>query len=162
MTDSRAWFLTKQILAAIQARYATDAVPLPARQFVTAGLVIYDAEQLSVTLIRQFGIDDNGAEGDHVQRCLVWRGAEYEIMLLRCAPTVDMMANGEIRAPSAVDYEAYGALVSGDAARIVQSLLDALDADWFGMGPVLTLESWNATNEADLGGGVMRMKLSLV
>lgn len=161
MTDvSRPWDLCVAVLAAIQTEFTTRARPLPPRQFATTGVVIYDAEQLSVTLIRLFGME--GGEAEYVQQCTVWRGAEFEVMLLRCAPTVQQMVDGSVRAPTAAQQSTYGELVATDAQVITLGLLAGFRAGSFGLGPTLTLGSWSATNEADLGGGALRFKLSLV
>lgn len=163
----RPWDLTQAVLAAVQAEFAlavvdTPDVALPARQFCTTGVVVYDAEQLSVTLIRMYGQSgDDGAETDEPTRCLAWRGAEFEILLLRCAPQIDVLISGEVRAPSAEAYSSFGELVAGDAMRVTRGLLRAYRAETFGVGPVMSLGKWESVGEGDLGGGALRVRIML-
>jgi len=164
---SRAWDLTELVLGAVQAEFALAEVALPARQFATSGIVIYDTEQLSVSLLSMGGADLDGGQGTAgeeagPQRCVSWRGIELEVMLLRCAPTVDVMVSGELRAPDADEQAASGQLIAKDASIITSGLLRAHQADTFGMGPTMSLQRWDAVGDADLTGGAMRLRLGLI
>ncbi len=166
-TYSRPWDMTLAVLAAVQAEFTLAAVALPDRQFATSGMVIYDAEQLSVSLVRMSGAELHGEMGpagtsQYPQYATSWRAADFEVMLLRCAPLIDVLVSGELRAPSIADQAAHGQAVAQDAQVITQGLLRAWGTDNFGPGPNIALGAWQAVGESDLTGGMMTVRIGLV
>lgn len=155
------------VLAAVVAEFALAAVDLPDRRYYTSGNVYYDAEQLSVTFVRSVNaneVDGKGTASQHndVLRSLVWRVGEFEIMLLRCAPQIEVLMNGEVRAPKVSVQESYGVAAMADSEIIQAGLRRAARAGSFGEGPILVIGDYSMVGEGDLGGGALRCFVSLV
>lgn len=156
------------ILAAVQAEFVLAGVALPPRQYYTAGNVYYDAEQLSVAFVRTGSADQNSGTGagggsNDVFRSLAWRVVEVEIMLLRCAPQIEVLASGGIRAPALAIQQLYGQTVAHDAEIIQSGLRRAANAGSFGVGEVLVIGDFQTVGpDGDLGGGTLRATVSLV
>ena len=159
--------LADALLAAVIAEFELAEVELPARRFVTTGTVFYDTEQLSVTLARMHGVDTEGGgapagQSSDALRCLVWTAAEFEVMLLRCAPTFETFVTGTIAVPSVDVVRDHGRRIARDAAIMQRGIVRAYRADAFGMGPTAALTGWEAVGEADFAGGALRVTLGLV
>lgn len=157
--------LAEAVLAAVVDEFATAEIDLPARRFTTAGVVYYDAEQLSVSLIRMLGVDPEGglaAESSEPLRCLNWLAAQFEVMLLRCAPSIVTLPNGTVRAPTAEAMQQHGGQLGRDMMITTRGIVNAYRADAFGAGPTLVFNGWDPVGEADLTGGALRVTIGLV
>ena len=165
MAYDRVNALAAAVLAAVVAEFDLAEVDLPARRFTTAGLVYYDAEQLSVSLIRMIGVDPDGGlgtESGEPLRCLHWPAAQFEVMLLRCAPGIVTLPNGSVRAPDPAAMQAHGARLGEDLMIATRGIVRGYRADAFGAGPTLVFNGWDPVGEADLTGGALRVTVGLV
>lgn len=81
--------LGAQVLAVIEAAYATAGVDLPDRRYVTAGAVAYDCEQLVVSLTRMYpGIAFLEDPAAPVLKATLLRSVTFAVHLVRCIPTL--------------------------------------------------------------------------
>lgn len=157
--------LAAAVLAAVVDEFDLAEVVLPERRFTTAGVVYYDAEQLSVSLIRMIGVDPDGglaSETGEPLRCLNWLAAQFEVMLLRCAPGIITLPNGTVRAPSSADMQSHGNQLGQDMMIATRGIVRAYRADAFGAGPTMVFNGWDPVGEADLTGGALRVTIGLV
>lgn len=169
---TKAATVAQQVLDAIIAEYATAAVALPDRRFWTSGAVFYDAEQLSVTMIRytnasQFTNEGAAGSDREVIRpagpgSLLWRVYWFEAMIIRCAPTIVTMSNGGVRAPTPEVQQAFGQVALRDAEIIQLAIHHAAVNEVFGIGPIVNLGEWDAVGEGDLAGGLLHFQISMV
>lgn len=165
MVSERPWVLAKALLQAVEDGFAQRNVELPARRFVSNGLVALDDELLAVSVLGLYGIPNEGpmsAEAVRPINCLSWRGGQFEIALLRCAPGGAQDAVGYMP-PTPIQLEASARDVLRDASLITQSVLDAYQSDAFGMGANLALERWTSLGpDGSLVGGRLLLRIGLV
>lgn len=163
---SRPWDLANLVLAAIVAEFALADVELPGVQFVSNGDVPQDDELLAVALNRMYGVSMSAgvpAEEVAAQRCTMWRAAQYEIVLVRCAPVIeDHPIAGNPRARYNLVEES-ARQVMYDGMIVTRGILRAYRAETFGLGPNLAFEDWAALEPTGgIVGGRLLVRIGLV
>lgn len=153
-------------MTAVVDGYASAGVDLPPRRFVSNGETAHDMEQLTVSFLRSYGVPPLGtpaSESIEITQCLMWRAAQFEVRLLRCAPVGVARADGTFNPPSVASMEANAEEVMADERLITSCVLDAYRADAFGIGPNLALEDWAWLGpEGGLVGGRLRLRIGLI
>lgn len=136
------------------------ALALPARQYVNAGDVIWDCEQLVVSVERTFGeVGDVTVEQfDSHTATMAVRAVTLAIWLIRCVP--DLNEQGP---PPAIDIELAAAATLADADAITGILAARTRLhEWAGCESA-ALENWQAQGPmGGFGGGVLRARVGLV
>lgn len=166
MPNERPWQLAKAILTAIEDGYAAEAVELPARRFVSDRRPAFVDELVSVHLVRMYGVA--AASGPALEqldtlRCTNWRAAQFEVCLIRCAPSSEPLRDGSLRPPKVDALEASARAVMLDAMLVTDSIVAAYRRDEFGIGPNLALDSWvNLDADGLFVGGRLNVRIGLV
>lgn len=125
---SRLYDLARTVLDSVIDRWDGDAEPLPEKQYVSNGLVIWDScEQLAVEVERTYGIDGNVAneviDGSGVP-AMAMRAVTCVVWVIRCV--TDMDAEGEtIIIPTAEEIEADAMRLLADPTAVVNALVAA-------------------------------------
>lgn len=152
----RSFNAAQALLDAVVAHYATVAVDLPERQYVTDGTPAWDCEQLTVQMERTFnGLPDQPTVAP--LDCLLVRTAIFVIELVRCIPVVeDELGNAVV--PAADEISASARRILGDQALIVNAVVGAQRAGELAGCRGLTIVDWeNAEPQGGLGGGRQRI-----
>jgi len=155
----------RAVLATIEQYYADSEIELPDRREVAAGVVPYDCEQLSVSLIGHYNIGRaSGAPGSTVEimvEGLSWYGSLMEVVLVRCAPIISQDGSGIVM-PTVAEIEDYGERIGRDALMLPDALYWGWQEGRFGEQPGMALEDWTAVGPlGDLGGGSLRVRLDV-
>lgn len=165
----KAWDLANVVLGAVVDEFSLAAaaepanrdIPLPGLRYISNGDIPADCELLAVALNRMHGVSmTQGFPTEEIaaQRCVVWRAVAFEIVLMRCGPTMDDQG--------IVDYNLVaqsGHQVMRDGMIITRGILRAHRADAFGVGPVLAFEDWaSIVSEGGLVGGRLLVRVGLV
>lgn len=120
--------LAAEVLAAIVAAYADEAIDLPARQYVADGPPAYDCEQVVVALVRLYpGLPFLENPSAPVLQATLLRTVTLAVHVVRCIPTVSDRG----KAPSAAVLGASGVRVLTDAYMVPTSLVRAWHAGTF-------------------------------
>ena len=161
----RLFTLARSFLDQIVAGWPGDAEPLPDRQYVSNGLVVWDCcEQLAVQVERTYGI-----EGDVTGETVITKGvgfamraATVAITLLRFQP--DLADEGDsVVIPSAQEIEDGAAVLLGDATALLNVIVAAQKAGDLVNCDSLAFEDWNSQGpEAGIGGGILRVRAALL
>lgn len=118
--DDRIADLADAMLAAVVDRYAASGVPLPDRQYVHAGEVAYDCEQLVVSLEVIYpglpGAEDVTAPPRSVG--IFAATARLGVHLVRCVPK----PSNQGKAPSADALQTAGRALLIDSREVLKSL----------------------------------------
>lgn len=155
--------LARASLDAIVGRWDSDAEPLPDKQYVSNGLVIWDeCEQLAVEVERT-----NGTLGDLSQPIIdqtpltAMRFVTLAVWLIRCVH--DLQVEGEnVTLPSADEMEADAQILLADPTAILNALVAARKAGDLGACGGLAFDEWTAQGpDGGLAGGVLRVRLAL-
>lgn len=163
---SRIFDVAKTALDLLVADWPVDgSVPaLPKRQYVNWGAVIWDCEQLVVSIERTFGIaGDVTQEGFFNDYGLVsLRAVTLAVWHVRCMPDIDSAGN-EIVIPKPADIEA-ASLAIAAASDVVVPILSVAQREHRFVGcESLAFENMTATGqEGGFGGSVTRVRCGLV
>lgn len=140
--------------------YAAAAVELPDRRYVTAGDVVADCPQVTVTWAgypATTGDIASEATSGHIGNA--FKSTIYEVAVLRCAPALDGTAENPVL-PTAAQFQEYGQVVMRDAEMLEDAIREAHANGVYGEGPFLVLESALPLGPtADLGGLSMRFRV---
>ena len=149
-----------RIFDACVAAFASAAVDLPSRRYTTAGDILWDNEQFTVTFVSLFrhGGSIGSPLTDPVQ-CDLFTAAVFEIMLLRCAPHI---TDQSAVLPPPAEFEAYGDRLLSDIDIVINAIYTAWSVGDFGVGPMLAFETAETIGpEGELGGFTMRVRVGI-
>lgn len=165
---SRTYDAASEILDTLVADWPTDpdvASPLPTgRQYVNWGNVIWDCEQLVVTIERTFGhLGDVSAEQIDVQPLtMAVRAVTIGVWIIRCVPDID--ASGEriiLPTPHALDDSAK--LLAADTDVVLAILAKAQRKNQLLACGSVGFENAIAQGpEGGFSGGVTRLRVGLL
>lgn len=151
-------------LAGVIAEYQAANIAPPSVSYVSTGDVAHDGEQLTVSVVRMFGVDPDGgfpSEGTGPLMCTWWRGVEVAVTHLRCAPTGKVVA-GNVLTPEVTEHQKSAEQVLRDAIVCTRGLVRAYRDGSFGEGYSFTLSDWTAISaEGGLIGGLARARVGL-
>lgn len=154
---------------AVVAYYTAQAETLPDRRYVANGLPAFDLtdegdcdEQFTVFVENTYGIsgpplleDPNAQLGDAGH---AMRAATVALTIVRCVPTID--DSGSI--PTVAEEEASAEQIYADAVLMLNALIVAERAgDLAGCGSVTFLRWTNENAQGGVGGGTLRVAISL-
>lgn len=146
-------------LDAIVDAYAAEQPPaaLPDRQYVHAGQVAYDCEQVVVTVERGFfGLAHQ--EQVEVVDCLLMRSAVIAAHVVRCVPVTEEGGDP----PPAADLDAAALELTGDTIRVTNALSAAHRAGNLGACKSLAFEGIDIVGpEGGLAAAVVRFRVGL-
>lgn len=159
---SRIFAIADACLDAVVAHYIAAGVSLPARQYVANGLPSFDCEQITVFVENTYGIQGSPlAENPAAQlrdAGHAMRAAVFAITIVRCVPVLD----DEGDPPSPADESASAAEIYADATLCLNALVAAEVAGGLpGCGSVAFLQWRNENAQGGLGGGTLRVAVSL-
>lgn len=162
----RIYVMADAALAAIVDHWPAEAELLPEKQYVSAGMVIWDA-------CEQFAVEVEGtagAEADIATQTLIQNSAQagwamryvrLAIWIIRCVH--DLSVTGEVaRVPTGEEIDADAQKILGDAQATLNALVAAVRANELGSCSGLLFDAWDAQGpEGGYGGGVLRVRLAL-
>ncbi len=162
----RIYAMADAALAAVVDGWPAEAQLLPEKQYVSAGLVIWDAcEQLAVEVE-----GTAGAEADLATQTLIQNPAQagwamryvrLAIWIIRCVHDISV-AGDTLAVPNAVDIDADAQIILADAQATLNTLIAAVRAGTLGSCSGLLFDAWDAQGpEGGYGGGVLRVRLAL-
>lgn len=156
------WARATATLGAIGDHFAAHGVELPARRYVSAGDIAFDCDQLTVTLVSYYGTNgDVSVQTAQPMRCNTLRGTLFEVMLLRCAPTIEGTPEHP-KLPDPAELETYGRLIMNDAEMLEAAIVDAWGNGVYGDGPNLVIENYDTVGPiGGLGGGFLRFRVGM-
>lgn len=158
--------LARDALDAVVNHWDVDAVPLPERQFVSNGLVVWDCEQVAVAIERTFGTDADAASEAMITGSMdlvAVRAAQIAVWVLRCVPDMTEADDGEVVVPSAGAIEASAQTLLSDSVAAFNALCVAVRADELGTCSGIAFEGWNIDGpQGGMGGGVLRVRALLL
>lgn len=115
-----------ELLAAVVDAFSTASVDLPSRQYVHAGAIAHDCDQMVVSLRRivpgDVGVTLTGDTSGQINANLGTvdvRTAVFDVQLLRCVPSADSQSPD----PATLDAEADARIV--DAQTLVSGIVTA-------------------------------------
>lgn len=163
---TKAHRLAEALLDAIVDEFTKVDVGLPALRFVSNGSIPFDTELLAVALNRIYGTSASGppdeaslGERPHTH----WRSAQFEVVLMRCAPVFD---DNPLDAQPAINMRQLAASAlrtMTDPLIMTQGILNAYQGGLFGAGVNLAFEDWAALGpEGALVGGRMMVRIGLL
>lgn len=141
--------LAQAALAAVVDRWPVEAEPLPARRYVSNGMIVWDCDEVVVMAGNTFGAEaDPGSESFLTQASAGYaiRAAIIEVLILRCAPDPDDEGNP----PTAATIEANATVILTDAMAAFNCLVEAQEDGDLATCQGLAFERW--TSEGPLGG----------
>lgn len=163
MADLTLIALLQAVLDAIETYYLSVDVELPERRYIADGATAWDCEQLTVELRRTFPMTgDLRQEASQLMPVEFGRGAEIAVQIVRCAPTVVEVAEGEAAVPTADEIEASALVKLSDAELIPQAFREGYrDGLLPGCGGV-TFMGWQSLGpDGGLTGGETVMRLAI-
>lgn len=165
-TVDRIYELARQTLDAVVDRWDVSATALPAKQYVSNGVVIWDScEQVAVEVERTFGIDGNVATevigGDGVPLSAM-RAVGVVVWVIRCVHDID--AEGEnIIIPTAAEMEADAEVLLADPTAVTNAIVAAYKAGELGVCQGVALEGGQSQGpEGGYAGWAVRLRLALI
>lgn len=158
--------LARASLDAIVDRWDVEAAPLPAKQYVSNGLVIWDeCEQLAVEVERT-----NGSQGDVATATIdqsfaspgfAMRTVSLAIWLIRCVADIETVGT-DVVLPTAEQMEADAQVLLADPTSMLNALVAASKAGDLASCNGVAFDEWTAQGpDGGLGGGVLRVRLAL-
>lgn len=161
--DTRATLTAKALLDSIVDYYAANGYDLPARRLIALGLPAWDCEMLAVSIDRIFAhmgdvtIETPTSIAAHP--ALLMRAATFSVLLLRCVPGLQ-----DSGLPPPVDEEQDAALAAyADQQLIENAIIESYNAGTLVTCNGLSIVEWlPQTPQGLVGGGILRVKLSLI
>lgn len=155
--------LSRRALDALVARWPGDAEPLPERQYVSNGTVIWDGcESLAVMVQSTFTTNegDLSSEAFIVQGMgMVIRAAIIGVAIIRCVPDMDEEGNP----PPETEIEASAEEILKDAMGAFNALEAAQLAGDLAPCSGLVFERWTTEGpQGGLAGGVLQLRALLL
>lgn len=130
--DTKLADTAQTLLEVVAAGLATAGLSVPTRQYVTAGSVAYDCEQLVVSLERLYpGIPFADDPANPVLRCVLLRAASLTVHLVRCIPVLHDGPRGGTIVPTSDELGASGAGLLTDALVVPKVIVAAWHANEF-------------------------------
>lgn len=156
---SRIFDVCEDVLGAVVTRHGA---PLPARQYVAAGLPAWDCELVAVWCESTIGIDGNvSVEAlEPMRRAAAhsMRAGVFVVTIARCAPTPGPRG----AAPSTDTEETVARTLYEDAQRILNSLLAAEKAGELGGCHGVAFQQWAPIGpEGGYVAGELRVRIGL-
>lgn len=167
MTTSRLFNLASAARDLLVQDWPTDdtiASPLPDREYVNNGAVIWDCEQLVVSVERTFGIIGDVTQEifDAQYGTMALRAMTIAVWIIRCVPDIDSSGQ-EIILPTPAALEESAAELLADEDQVIAILAKAQREGRFAGCESLAFENWQAQGpEGGFGGGVTRLRIGLV
>jgi hypothetical protein len=162
----RIYELARQTLDAVIDHWDVDAEPLPAKRYVSNGIVIWDqCDQLAVEVERTFGIDGNVADeqidGSGVPIAAM-RAVGVVVWVIRCVHDID--TEGEnIVIPAADEMESDAMMLLADPTSITNAVVAAYKAGELGVCQGVALEGAQSQGpEGGYAGWAVRLRLALI
>lgn len=151
-------------LDAIVARWPDDAEPLPERQYVSNGTVVWDCDQLVVMAEATIGTDGNVANEITDPLAYSIRTALIVVLLLRCVPDADVdAADNVISVPTPEEISTSADVILEDSVAVFNALQEAQDAGELAACQGLGFERWTSEGpQGGLGGGSSRIRALLL
>lgn len=163
---SRVWALAETALALLVDNWPSDgsADPLPTRRYVNFGNVIWDCEQLVVSVERTFGIG-----GDVTQEqfqadygVMALRAVTLAVWIIRCVPDIDS-EGPTIILPTGAEIAAAHEVLSADADQVLAIFTREQRLHHFAGCESLAFENMTAMGpEGGFGGAVTRLRAGLI
>lgn len=160
--------LARACLDAIVDRWDPDAEPLPGKQYVSNGIVIWDeCEQLAVEVEGTSGSAGDVAavvsiEQQFAAPGFAMRAASVAIWLIRCVHDIKASGAGDVLLPSADEMEADAQILLADPTAMMNALVAAAKAGELATCNGVAFDTWTAQGpDGGLGGGVLRVRLAL-
>lgn len=164
---SRTYDVARTALDLLVADWPADpdvALPLPARRYVNWGAVIWDCDQIVVSIERTFGhTGDVSAEQIDVQpMTMAVRAVTLAIWIVRCVPDID--ASGEqIVLPTPAELEASAQVFAADTDQVLAILARRQRQHDFASCDGLGFENCLASGpEGGFAGGVTRLRAEIL
>lgn len=158
MANTKLFDLCSAILATLAADWPGDAEPLPERQYVSNGMIVWDCDQLVVMVEATYGTEaDLAAEGIFSQASAGFglRAATIGVAVLRCVPDVD----DEGTPPSWESIQDSSEIILSDAETVLSVLLAAQQAGELATCQALAFDRWTSEGpQGGLAGGVTRLR----
>lgn len=152
--------LAQALLDAVVTQYAADGLALPSLQLIGYAGMPLDVDMVTVMLVRMFSVQQaTGPEGEqiHAQREPLWRGAEFDVVIIRCTPQPKALATGDIIPPSPTQVTAMARVLMRDPLVITRGIVTAYKGGGFGGVPNIALGDHAAI--ADESGGIIGYRL---
>lgn len=163
---SRVWALAETALELLVANWPTDgsAAALPERRYVNFGAVIWDCEQVVVSVERTFGIG-----GDVTQEqfqadygVMALRAVTLAVWVIRCVPDIDSSGT-QIILPTGAEIQAAHEVLSADADQLLAIFTKQQRLHNFAGCESLAFENMQAMGpEGGFGGSVTRLRAGLI
>lgn len=161
----RIYTLARATLDAVIDRWDGGAEPLPERQYVSNGIVIWDScEQVAVEVETTFGIDGNVAneiiDGSGVP---VWslRAVGLVVWIIRCVHDIDVVGENVI-IPTAAEMEADAQILLADPTAIVNAIVAAQKAGDLPCQSVAFERGQMQGPEGGYAGWAVRVRIALI
>lgn len=153
--------LAEATLTALVAGWPDDAQPLPDRQYVSDGTVVWDCESLVVIVNSTFGTDSDVAVEQIIQMGMGFalRAAQIGVLLLRCVPVV----NDEGEPPTAEEIDGSANVILRDSIALMNVLVAAQTAGELATCQGLAFERWASQGPTGgFGGGLLQFRALLL
>lgn len=154
--------LAQATLDAVVAGWPAEATPLPERQYISDGAMVWDGcEFLTVLVDATFGTEGDVSIETIIQMGMGFtlRAALIGVGIFRCVPTVD--DEGAAPDPSEIDSSAH--VVLTDAIALFNVLAGAQQAGRIATCNGLAFERWSGQPpQGGMGGGVLTFRAMLL
>jgi len=156
--------LGQATIDALEAGWPGEAEPLPDRQYVSNGMVVWDCESLVVFVENTIGTEADVAQEAFIEMGLgfAMRAAIIGVTILRCVPTI--VEDGQsITLPDPMEVQAASKVIYTDATVMFNVLAAAQQAGALATCNGLAFERWSSLPEqGGLAGGTLRFRALLL
>lgn len=153
--------LAEATLSAIVAGWPVDAEPIPDRQYVSDGTIVWDCESLVVIVNSTFGTDSDVAVEQIIQEGLGFalRAAQIGVLILRCVPVID----DDAEPPTAEAIDGSANVILRDSIALMNVLVAAQQNGELATCNGLAFERWSSQGPAGgFGGGILQFRALLL
>lgn len=147
------------VLAVVESYYAANRLDLPARRYVTAGVPVWDCEQVTVRAVRRFPHEgDVLIEQPSGEWALVQEGIAVEVEIVRGAPVQSETAEP----PTVPELNTAGRVMYDDGDHVLAAIRGAIGTAALPGCAAMVWVAWRNDGEAGtLMAGVSEFVLSL-